>query len=570
MARALPSPAKLRHGLVARYGRDLAIALAAAALMVALQAAGFFSAQEMRAEKGRVDTNIVRAGDLNRGMNEAQDALHTFTALSQTSALDAFYTSLNEVQDARAVVLDPQLSNHPESIAVLAPRIEAMIVTWRQVIDAQRAGRLSEANGLLASARSDQLLNRVRSTLRQNMLGDQAKSRALGRRMWLIYNVLFWLQIAFAVLMVVTLGRSVAKRRKEEMARAIATDAEAMARRRLELLFQMHDMLQSAEDHRDANAILVSTASQLAPGLGGALYIFNNSGDRLQLATTWSLPADAQLPDVILPADCWALKRGKSQHNRSDANLLRCPHAADTGHAMLEIPMVARGNVLGMLVLVEEEEQVDQEEMRLIGSALADGMSLALANIALRERLRNQALRDGLTGLYNRRYMEDVLERFVEVSKGGGPETSLIMIDLDHFKSINDEHGHAVGDSILREVGAAMMSSLRKADVACRYGGEELAVILPSCTLDVAVERARALCARIEALTDAHGFRISASLGVASAPQMAMSAADLIVKADNALYAAKAAGRNQVVAAGGATLRVNRRGVKPEDRLSVA
>jgi diguanylate cyclase (GGDEF)-like protein len=570
MLQTLRSPVSLHRNLIARYGRDLAVALATAAIVVALQIAGYFTMQHQREIKARVDTEIVRATELNRGLNEAQDALHNFAGGGATSALDAFYTSLKEVEGAKAGVLDPLVSGHPVAASSLAPRIDMMVTRWKRVIETHRAGNTAGAVLMLSAPESDRTLESIRRTLRQIIDADRAASGAISGRLWLIYNILFWLQIAFAALMVASLARSVAKTRKEALAREAANTAEAMARRRLELLFQMHDMLQSAEDHRDANAILISTASQLAPELGGALYIFNNSGDRLQLATTWNMGDAKGVAETIMPGECWALKRGKAQLNAVGMNRLRCPHAEATDHAMLEIPMAARGQVLGMLVLTGSDGAFDIAEAQLIGSALADGMSLALSNIALRERLRNQALRDGLTGLYNRRYMEDVLDRFVEVSKNGGPETSLIMIDLDHFKAINDEHGHAAGDAILREIGAVMMSSLRKADVACRYGGEELAVILPGCPLATATERANALCARIEALSDAHGFRITASMGVATAPPNAIGASELIIAADKALYAAKAAGRNQVVSAGDPA-RANRRGAKTlQERLAAA
>lgn len=572
MLKSMRSPITLHRNLVSRYGRDLAMALATAALVVALQIGGYFTMQHQREVKARVDTEIVRATELNRGLNEAQDALHNFVGGGATSSLDAFYTSLKEVEDAKGSVLDPRVSGHPDAARSLAPRIDATVTRWKRVIEYHRAGRLPDAVLLLSAPESDRAIESIRNTLRLTVAADRTTSGAISGRLWLIYNVLFWLQIGFAALMVASLARSVAKTRKEAMAREAANTAEAMARRRLELLFQMHDMLQSAEDHRDANAILISTASQLAPGLGGALYIFNNSGDRLQLSATWNLGDASGVADTIMPSDCWALKRGKRQLNDPASDRLRCPHAAHIAFAALEIPMVARGQTLGMLVLGNQGGEIaaDLAEIELVGSALADGMSLALSNIALRERLRNQALRDGLTGLYNRRYMEDVLERFVEVSKNGGPETSLIMIDLDHFKAINDEHGHAAGDAILREVGAVMMSSLRKADVACRYGGEELAVILPGCSLETATERANALCARIEALSDAHGFRITASMGVATAPPSTLGAAELIISADKALYAAKTAGRNQV-AVTGEPARPNRRGAKAlQERLAAA
>jgi diguanylate cyclase len=175
-------------------------------------------------------------------------------------------------------------------------------------------------------------------------------------------------------------------------------------------------------------------------------------------------------------------------------------------------------------------------------------MSLALSNIALREKLRTQSLRDPLTGLYNRRYMEDALDRYLSMAERNGDATSVIMIDLDHFKKLNDEHGHAKGDAVLRDAAVQLVGALRPADVVSRYGGEEILVILPTCPLEDAMLKAEILRSRIESLSEMHGCSVSASFGVACVPQTS-GKADLIPMADAALYEAKQAGRNCVRAA---------------------
>jgi diguanylate cyclase len=173
-------------------------------------------------------------------------------------------------------------------------------------------------------------------------------------------------------------------------------------------------------------------------------------------------------------------------------------------------------------------------------------MSLALSNIALREKLRTQSLRDPLTGLYNRRYMEDALARYLSMAERTGSATSAIMIDLDHFKKLNDEHGHAKGDAVLREVAGQLVGALRPSDVVCRYGGEELLVILPNCDLDDASLRAEMLRGRVESLSETHGAPITASFGIACVPETSAGPGDIVTMADAALYEAKQAGRNCV------------------------
>lgn len=343
---------------------------------------------------------------------------------------------------------------------------------------------------------------------------------------------------------------------------ALLEDA-SRARQQIEELFVMTDMLQSAESHEDAGAVLEATSQRLLPGFEGALYIFNNSRDRLDLAVTWPAERSFDPAPSLMPGNCWALKRGKAHVNDAAGASLCCMH--HTGPlTVLELPMVARGTVHGLLMLASGADDAREklEDVSRIGRALADSMSLALSNIALREKLRTQSLRDPLTGLYNRRYMEDALERFLAIGERHGRPTSAIMIDLDNFKKLNDAHGHAKGDAVLRDVAGQLIGALRPTDVVSRYGGEELLVILPECGLDDALAKAEALRARIESLSEIHAAAVTASFGVACVPQTSTGGGDLLPMADAALYAAKQQGRNCVRAA-------ERRQVPEKPRLAV-
>lgn len=363
-------------------------------------------------------------------------------------------------------------------------------------------------------------------------------------------ELFFWSDIAAGIVIFIAAitGGPLAIRVMRE--RRLATADALASRKQVEQLFQMTDMLQSAMDHPDANAVLRSTAEQLLTGFGGALYVFNNSRDRLDLSTTWNWPQDQPPPETVSPSHCWALKRGKTHANLLGLGALRCDHHGSE-IAVLEIPMMARGEVYGLLNLQTNGHDAAQRLAGItqLAAALADAMSLALSNIALREKLRTQALRDPLTGLYNRRYMEDVLGRYVSLAERNGSPVAAIMIDLDHFKQLNDEHGHAMGDAILREVAMVLAGSIRQCDVACRYGGEELVVLLPDCSLDYAVSKAELLRGRIEALSDSHGARVTASFGVAALPETTAHVGELLTMADAALYRAKHAGRNRVLSA---------------------
>jgi diguanylate cyclase (GGDEF)-like protein len=315
----------------------------------------------------------------------------------------------------------------------------------------------------------------------------------------------------------------------------------------------MGELLQSSVTPEDIRRIVAHTAEELLPDLSGAFYVFNNSRDRLDILGLWGharLPPD--LPEYLVPAECWALKRGRL-HGRGIGDTLRCDHAGDGPSLALCVPMQARGEVYGLLQFHDDgtNGRLAAETVEL-AQALADGVSLALANLALREKLRNQALRDELTGLYNRRFLEETLPRLVAHAERRGAPISVLMLDLDHFKQVNDRHGHAVGDAVLREVGALLIARLRRMDIACRYGGEELIVLLPDCPAADALARANDICASVRALRDRAESSLPAvtvSIGVAAWPEHGEQVGKVIEAADGALYAAKRAGRDRALPA---------------------
>lgn len=356
--------------------------------------------------------------------------------------------------------------------------------------------------------------------------------------------------IAALILMLISTGSGffLERRSGKEFANRLEMVERARnAHRQIEELFAMTDMLQAADGHDDAGTVLMATAERLLPEYGGALYVFNNSRDRLDLAKSWNTNEGFSPSETLLSTNCWALKRGKPHINDPTSQTLCCLHQIGRA-ATIEVPMMARGRVFGLLILATEQECAFDRltGIHWLARAIADSMSLALSNIALREKLRAQSLRDPLTGLYNRRYMEDALERYVSLAERSGNPTSVIMIDLDNFKRLNDENGHAKGDSVLRDVASQLVAALRSSDVVSRYGGEELMVIMPNCDLKNAELKAEMLRERIEALSEPHGFPITASFGIATVPETSTSPADLILVADAALYVAKRSGKNRI------------------------
>lgn len=322
--------------------------------------------------------------------------------------------------------------------------------------------------------------------------------------------------------------------------------------RQVATLFRMGELLQSSLSADDIQRVVRHTARELLPELGGAFHVFNNSRDRLDLLASWSPAAGAppQIAEHFGPHDCWALKRGRP-HACGAGGGLHCEHASGCGQGSLCIPMHARGEVYGVLQFLSSDPGALAARGEL-AQALADGVSLALANMALREKLRNQAMRDELTGLQNRRFLEEMLPRLVAHAERRGAAIAVLMLDLDHFKQVNDRYGHATGDAVLREVGAMLLTRLRRMDMACRYGGEELLVLMPDCSAREALSRAHELCAQVRALRNrADGALppVTVSVGVAAWPEHGEQIGKVIEAADAALYAAKRQGRDRAVPA---------------------
>ncbi len=207
--------------------------------------------------------------------------------------------------------------------------------------------------------------------------------------------------------------------------------------------------------------------------------------------------------------------------------------------------------------LHEPEEEPLKAAKQKLAVTVTEQVALALSNIRLRETLRNQAIRDPLTGLFNRRYLEETLEQEISRAARNKQQIGAIMIDIDHFKRYNDTYGHEAGDAVLSELGRFLEKSLRGGDTPCRYGGEEFTVLLPGASLENALQKAERLREGVKELNVQHRGRsigaITLSMGVACFPDQGLTGEILLRAADQALYQAKASGRDRVVSAGAAS-----------------
>jgi diguanylate cyclase (GGDEF)-like protein len=322
-------------------------------------------------------------------------------------------------------------------------------------------------------------------------------------------------------------------------------------------LSEMADLLQSCFTLEEASGVIASSAQKLFRGFSGALLVFSASRNVLESTTTWGPSSPAER--VFSPNDCWALRRGRLHHSASDEGAVRCTHfGAGPRLPSLCTPLMAHGETLGILSLVTEpngsaEAASISEINAKLAVSVAEQAGLSFANLKLREKLRYQSVRDPLTGLFNRRYLDESLERELPNALRKKRSLGVIMLDVDRFKKFNDMFGHDAGDTVLRELGDYLAKFIRRGDLACRYGGEEFTLILPESSLEDTRRRAEELRTSFQQLSIKHRDivlgKVTLSLGVAALPDHGTTAAELLAAADGALLKAKEEGRDRVLIA---------------------
>lgn len=332
------------------------------------------------------------------------------------------------------------------------------------------------------------------------------------------------------------------------------------------LLSHMTHLLQAAISVDEAWLVISQLMPMLFPHNSGGVFRLNPVFNSLEAVTIWGNPTTTN--ELFLFDECLALQKGQPHLQEHKSNVLCCQHLISCSPAMsFCIPIANQGDTIGLFylgaglknynlsqgdILLSQEPSIPKDKQQL-AVTVARQISMGLANLTLRETLRHQSIRDTLTGLYNRRYLEESLEREIHLARRNKTTLGVIMLDVDHFKRFNDTFGHDAGDVVLRELGLFVQSNIRRSDIACRYGGEELTVILPGASLQQITLRAEQLRLGVKSLKLVYQGEslgnISLSLGVACFPQHGDSGKEVIHVADSALYQAKRLGRDRVVAA---------------------
>lgn len=350
----------------------------------------------------------------------------------------------------------------------------------------------------------------------------------------------------------IVVGRDISERKEAENRAEEATRFEFEKQSEWRILSEFNEWLQSSDSLEEVFTVVSSFLSRLLPGSTGAVYTFSDKRDLLEKACEWG---DADLVADFAPSDCWALRRGRPFLYGESVVDIPCRHLNEEflqyrDFRNICVPIVAHGETVGLLSVTVRIGSM--KETRKLAIYCAEHISLSLANVRLREQLREQSLRDALTGMHNRRYFLEHAQKELHRAAVQRRPVSLLIFDIDHFKKFNDTHGHDAGDRVLKSLAEVVMNYFRKIDAPCRIGGEEFAVLLYDVEVEDAVKRAEGLREAVEAMELSYNgvkLSVSISIGAASFPHHGSSLEDLSHAADLALYEAKGEGRNRVVAA---------------------
>jgi diguanylate cyclase (GGDEF)-like protein len=357
---------------------------------------------------------------------------------------------------------------------------------------------------------------------------------------------------------------------QENLERRIEERTEELEKRasQIGLLNEMGELLHSCVHLDEAYSVVQDQVPLIFPDLSGGLGILDEDVKDLDFKASWrdyKVPAEVYLS----PDDCWALRRGCPHFIKQVRPGNLCHHIEIVKGVEIDetfcIPLVAQSQSIGILYLQKSAPEGEKNSLSIeaynedrglsparqrLAQAVAEQIGLAISNIRLQDSLRVQAIRDPLTNLFNRRHMEEGLSRKLNRVARTGGQLAVIMLDLDHFKSFNDQHGHAAGDMVLQKLGEFLSLQVRKDDIACRYGGEEFVLILPDIEEDVAVGRAERIRQGFKQLeyevSPGVHDSVTISLGIAIFPVHGSFDTELINAADEAMYKAKTKGRDRV------------------------
>ncbi len=508
--------------------------------------------------------------DVERQLRTTEASARAYRLTGHEGHREQYLQSLPRVQEATQSLVD----GTPPGARQHASAIQLQALVEERVSDMQRLFVVQESEGLSAAQKATDANRTLSLSARIDAVGRQLRSgesavlevrQAASRRhtTWLIAFVVLGMLMSSTLLVALTTSLSRENRRAralEREAREAVRAMEASIAQRDRLSEQRHQLsrysslLQSCANRDEIMQLTATTIRRLVPGASGQCYVLRASNDFYESTATFG-DRVVSSGDLLIPDQCWALRRGQPHYVVGGQDGMHCGHIdADARHAGISclcVPLAANGTPIGLLHVSATASGDPEDNDATIVSTLAEQLGLALANIQLRETLQLQSLRDPLTGLFNRRYLQENLARELYRCERRNLPLSVLMVDVDHFKKFNDTHGHAAGDALLGHVGRIIAGAIRAEDMACRYGGEEFTIVMPETDAATAFDRAETIRGALETATLLHLRQtlgpVTASIGVSSYPADGTTPELLLQVADAWLYRAKAEGRNRTL-----------------------
>jgi diguanylate cyclase (GGDEF)-like protein len=569
--------ARRRFSIAARFWLVLAVLVAAMGCMGAAALIGLdqlhVGAQDLHAQV----QSTAREGDGRFHLGDLRTGVQLYAATGDAAQRRALRSRIDE-DIAQADAFAQQTLNARQRTALdtviglwragafegpaaerSSRRAEALL---RPVVDATDAeAERSLAASLVTLDAADREFRRTRSEVVAVLLASLVLG--VGMVLWLIRAVVprtrdysrFAARVAVG-----DVGARLVPTGGDELADLGRTLDEMVSRQESERSYQttQHefvDAMQVTESEDEAHLLLKRHLERSVPGSLAVVLNRNNSDDRLEARTP--VPADSGLADALegaTPRSCLAVRFGR-RHEQSDEidPLIPCQVCRKTPGTTTCNPLLVGGEVIGSVLLARDAPLAPFEDQRLRDSVSQAAPVLAnLRNLAIAEL---RASTDALTGLPNTRSVQATLKRMVAQANRSGLPLSALLVDLDHFKQINDNYGHGRGDEVLAAAAEAMRSAVRESDFVGRYGGEEFLILLPGTDSEGALRSAELVRAAVGAVSVPKVDRqVTTSVGVAVLGDDGIDGDTLVRSADRALYAAKSLGRDRVASAGAVPL----------------
>jgi diguanylate cyclase (GGDEF)-like protein/PAS domain S-box-containing protein len=347
------------------------------------------------------------------------------------------------------------------------------------------------------------------------------------------------------------IGRDITERKKAEKALQQANqELEARVRylqqrtHEMTMLSELGDILRACLTTDEIYDVIKRVAREIFPAQSGALYVIGPQRTIVEAVAEWGDTAKFEL--TFAPDECWGLRRGRVHWVRDSLSGMICKHLySPPPQASLCVPMMAQSEALGILHLTQMLDEPLPEAKGELAIAMAEHVAMAISNLRLHETLRNQSIRDPLTGLCNRSFMEESFELELRRAIRAQYPLSIIMLSLDHFQQFNDDFGVDAGDGVLKDVSALLQTSVRKGDIACRYGNHSFVLIMPQSSFDTSVQRAesmRSLARNLDLKYRNEQSHITVSIGLAAFPGHGQTVETLLRSAEAALKRAVSIG----------------------------